>query len=175
MTMTETVDNNSQETCKLATPQEEHQWLTSLVGDWTFESECSMGPEHPPMKSSGKETVRSIGGLWIVGEGEGTMPDGGIGTTLISLGYDPAKKRYLGTWIGSMMTHMWIYDGEMDASGKILTLSAEGPSFTDPTKTTMYQDIIEIKDDNHRILRSQYQGENGEWTHFMTAHYKRKI
>jgi len=39
----------------------------------------------------------------------------------------------------------------------------------------MYQDIIEIKDDSHRILRSQYQGDNGEWTPFMTAHYKRKV
>ena len=24
-------------------PQKEHQWLQKLVGEWTYESECSMG------------------------------------------------------------------------------------------------------------------------------------
>jgi len=173
--MTETKTEKNEHVCKAAAPQKEHQWLTALAGDWTFESECSMGPDQPPMKSGGKETIRTIGGLWILGDGEATMPDGELGTTMITLGYDPAKKRYLGTWVGSMMNHLWIYDGEMDASGKILTLNAEGPSFSDPTKSCMYQDIIEVKDASHRILRSQYQGENGEWTHFMTAHYRRKV
>ena len=45
-------------------PQKEHQWLHKLVGKWTFEGECSMGPDQPPMKNTGKETVRSLGGLW---------------------------------------------------------------------------------------------------------------
>ena len=57
------------------------------------------------------------------------MPGGGPATTLMTLGYDPEKKRFVGTWIGSMMTHLWIYDGALDAAGKVLTLDAEGPSF----------------------------------------------
>lgn len=102
------------------------------------------------------------------------MPDGDTATMILTLGYNPATKRYVGTWVGSMMTHMWIYDGEMDASGKVLTLNADGPSFTDPNKTAKYQDIIEIKDDNNRVLRSQVQGDDGKWFHFMTANYRRK-
>ena len=51
-------------------PQKEHQWLQQLVGKWTSETECSMGPDQPAMKTNGKETVRSLGGLWTIGEGE---------------------------------------------------------------------------------------------------------
>jgi hypothetical protein len=154
-------------------PQKEHQWLQRLVGEWTMEGECSMGPDQPPMKSKATETVRSLGGLWFIAEGKGDMPDGQPCSTVMTLGYDPRTERFVGTWIGSMMTHLWIYDGELDASGKVLTLAAEGPSFTDPTKMAKYRDVIEVKSDDHRILTSHLLGEDGKWTQFMTAHYRR--
>jgi len=72
-------------------------------------------------------------------------------------------------FIASMMTHMWSYDGALDASEMVLTLDAEGPSFTGEGMAK-YQDIIEFVDDNHRILTSRFQDEHGEWQHFMTAH-----
>jgi hypothetical protein len=43
-------------------PQKEHQWLQRLVGEWTYESECSMEPGKPPEKFEGSESVRSLGG-----------------------------------------------------------------------------------------------------------------
>jgi hypothetical protein len=64
------------------------------------------------------------------------MP-GGAATTMMTLGYDPHRKRYVGTWIGSMMTHLWVYGCELDASERVLTLNAEGPSvnFRSPRST----------------------------------------
>jgi Protein of unknown function (DUF1579) len=38
-------------------PQKEHQWLQRLVGEWTYESECSMEPGKPPEKFEGSESV----------------------------------------------------------------------------------------------------------------------
>lgn len=172
--MTDNLTETEQELCKKAEPQKEHEWLMQLVGSWTYEAECLMGPGQPPLKSQGTENVRSLGGLWIVGEGQSQMPDGEPATMLITLGYDPAEKRYVGTWVGSMMTHMWIYNGEMDTTGKILTLNAEGPDFTTPGKTAKYQDIIEIKDSTHRILKSRALGEDGQWHEFMQAHYRKQ-
>jgi Protein of unknown function (DUF1579) len=163
-----------QENLMKTEPQKEHQWLQQLVGDWTSEAEMATGPGQPSTKYSGTERVYMVGGLWMVGEGQGEMPGGGTATMIMTLGYDVQKKKYLGTWIGSMMTHMWHYDGEMDASGRILTLSAEGPSMAGDGTMAKYQDIIEIKSKDHRTLSSRVLGPDGTWNHFMTAHYRRK-
>ena len=154
-------------------PSAEHHWLQKLVGEWTSETECSAGPGQPLQKLSGSESVRSLGGLWTLAEGQGEMPGGGVAKMLMTLGYDPEKKRYVGTWVGSMMTHLWVYDGSVDPSGRVLTLNAEGPSFLAPGKTAKYQDIIEFKSDDHRTLTSQTLGDDGTWHPFMTAHYRR--
>ena len=155
-------------------PTKEHQWLQRLVGEWTFEGECQMGADQPPSKSTGKESVRSLGGLWTIGEGEGDTPDGGACKSIMTLGYDPATKKFVGTFIASVMTHLWPYSGTLDASQKVLTLDSEGPSFTDDGTFAKYQDIIEFITDDHRTLSSQYVGPNGEWIPFMKAHYRRK-
>lgn len=157
-----------------AEPQKEHQWLQKLVGEWTMEADCVMGPDQPPSKSKGSERVRSLGGLWFLAEGESEMPDGNAGQMILTLGYDPQKKRYVGTWIGSMMSNLWIYDGELDAAGKVLTLSAEGPNMAVEGKMAKYRDVIEFKSDDHRTLTSNMLGDDGKWTQFMSANYRRK-
>lgn len=157
-----------------AEPQKEHEWLTRLVGDWTYEGSCSMGPDQPRSHFKGTERVRSIGGLWIVGEGQGEMPGGGPATMLITLGYDLAAKQYLGSWVGSMMTHFWAYRGSMDASGKVLTLESEGPSFAGDGTLVKYRDVMEVKDDDHRVFSGHGIGPDGKWVEFMTSHYTRK-
>jgi hypothetical protein len=157
-----------------AQPQKEHQWLHRLVGEWTYEHEACMEPHESAKKATGAESVRSLGGMWTIGEGRGEMPDGGIGLTVMTLGYDPAKKRYVGSFVGSMMTHLWLYDGALDAAGKVLTLDTEGPSFSGDGKMAKYQDVIEFIDDDYRTLTAYVFGEDGQRTKFMTAHYRRK-
>lgn len=157
-----------------AEPQKEHRWLQQLVGEWTYEAESTAAPGEPPTKTTGTESVRSLGGLWTVAEGEGEMPGGGASTAIMTLGYDPQKKRYVGTWIGSMMTHLWLYEGSLDANERVLTLDCEGPSFHGDGTMAKYQDVIEIKSPNHRVLTSHVLGEDGKWQAFMTAHYRRK-
>lgn len=153
-------------------PTQQHQWLSQLLGQWTIESECVMGPDQPPVRGRGSETVRSLGGMWIVAEGQMEMPEAGVGLTMMTIGYDPARNRYPGTWVGSMMTTMWVYDGELDASGKVLTLHTEGPDFS-TGKTTKFRDVIEIVSADHRILRSHMLQADGQWLSFMKADYRR--
>jgi hypothetical protein len=167
--------NTQQEATMEAKPQKEHQWLQKLVGEWEFEGEAAMGPGQPPAKFTGTESVRSLGGLWFLGEGQGETPGGGAATTMLMLGYDPQKNRYVGTWIGSMMTHLWVYDGgELDAAERVLTLNAEGPSMAGEGKIAQYKDVIEFKSDDHRVLTSHMLGDDGKWQQFMTANYRRK-
>jgi hypothetical protein len=118
--------------------------------------------------------VRSLGGLWTIGEGSGDTPDGGTNHTIMTLGYDPQTKRFVGTFIASMMTHLWPYNGTLDAAGKVLTLDSEGPSFNGDGKMAKYQDIIEFVNDDHRTLTARVLGPDGQWHSMMKAHYRRK-
>lgn len=155
-------------------PQKEHQWLQKLVGEWTCELETTMEPGKPPEKSKATESVRSLGGFWILAEGQGEMPGGGAATTMMTLGYDPERQRYVGTWVGSMMTHLWVCDGALDAAERVLTLEAEGPNMAAEGKLAKYRDVIELKSDDHRVLTSHMLGDDGKWHQFMTANYRRK-
>jgi Protein of unknown function (DUF1579) len=71
------------------------------------------------------------------------------------------------------MPQIWHYEGGLDAAGKVLTLDTEGMNFNQ-TALAKYQDIIEFVSADHRIMTSQILGEDGQWTQFMTAHYRRK-
>lgn len=162
------------ETPMIAEPQKEHHWLQKLVGEWTYESEASMSPDSPPEVCGGTESVRSLGGIWVLAEGQGEMPGGAPMTSLMTLGYDPQKKRFVGTFIASAMTNLWVYDGELDKTERVLTLNAEGPDFTQPGKMAKYKDVIEFKTDDHRVLTSHALGDDGQWHQFMTANLQRK-
>jgi len=106
-------------------------------------------------------------------EGQGEMPCDGSVTTMMPLGYDPQKKRYVGTWIGSMMSHLWVYEGELDASGSVLTLETVGPNMAAEGEIVKFRDTIEFKSDEHRVLISHMLGEDGKWLEIMTADYRR--
>lgn len=155
----------------MGSPQKEHEWLQQFVGEWTYEV-AAQGPEGE-FKSTGSESVRSLGGMWILAEGRGGMPDGDTATTVLTLGYDPALGRYVGTWIGSMMPLLWVYDASMDDSGRILNLDADGPAMSGEG-TARYRDAHEIVSPDHRIMRAHLRQDDGSWKPFMEVHYRRK-
>jgi hypothetical protein len=92
---------------------------------------------------------------------------------IMTLGYDPMKNRFVGTFVGSMMTNMWVYEGALDAKGTTLTLDTEGPSMTGDGSIAPYRDVIEMKSDDVRVMTSQGQGPDGKWVAFMTTTYRR--
>jgi len=161
------------QTAMFGEPAPEHRWLQQFVGEWTTEAEAAE-PGKPPEKMRGTETVRSIGGFWVQGEGKGQMPGGGEATMQITLGYDPQRQRFVGTWIGSMMAHLWVYEGTLDAAQRVLTLDAEGPSMTEAGKLAKYRDVVEVKSPDHRVLTSHVLGDDGQWHQFMTMHMHRR-
>jgi hypothetical protein len=148
----------------------EHGWLKQLVGEWNVEIDAA-GPGGK--KQTGTERVRSLGGLWILAEGRSTTHDGADAATVMTLGYNPEKSAYVGTFIASMMTHMWLYQGWIDRDQNALVLDTEGPSFEDMSKRCRYKDTIRIIDRDYRTLTSSYQGEAAAWYEFMVAHYRR--
>lgn len=166
-------DTKPQESPMHAAPREQHEWLRRLVGDWVYEAGSPVEPGKPAETLTGRETVRFVGDLWFVAEGEGEMPGGGTGRHLMTLGYDPQKERFVGTWVGSMMHHLWVYEGQLDAAGKVLTLESTGPDFEAPGEYRQYRDVIEVEDADHRLLTGRMLDDEGEWQEVMRARYRR--
>jgi hypothetical protein len=149
---------------------QEHRWLRQLVGEWTFEGEATMGPDQTPEAFKGVERVRQLGDVWFLAEGAG---EGGGSMSVATLGYDPQKKRFVGTFIASMMPHLWIYDGSLDAAERVLTLETEGPSMAGDGTTSKYKDVIEVESADRRSMSSHMQGGDGAWTQVMRMSYRR--
>jgi hypothetical protein len=154
-----------------AEPQEEHRWLQKLVGEWTYEATATMGPDKPPESMHGAVTARPLGGLWVVVEERGDPARSDVRTNIITLGYSLQKQRFVGTFVDSGSTFLWVYDGSL--AGNVLTLESEGPAMAGPGTAT-YRDVKELVNDDHFVLRSLAPGENGKWHEFMTSHYRRK-
>jgi Protein of unknown function (DUF1579) len=146
---------------EMPAPTEEHQWLQKLVGEWTTSGKMTMGEEE--MQTTGTETVTAFGGFWTVGEMRGKMPGSDVESrSVITLGYDPLKQKFVGSFISDMMNFLWVYEGTRQ--GNVLTLDCEGPSFKGDGKLQKYQDIIEIKSDNEHTLSSRTLGDDGKWS-----------
>lgn len=153
-------------------PVAEHEWLNNLLGTWRTESTMTM-PDGSQSTAHGTETVESLGGLWSLGTGSGTMPDGSTMEYRVGLGYDVSFKGYRGFWLANMSSHLWKYEGELSADGKVMTLDCTGPDMVVDGKTANYRDVITIVDWDHRRLESFGQGEDGAWVQFMTVNYSR--
>jgi Protein of unknown function (DUF1579) len=158
-------------------PAEEHEWLKKLVGEWSYvgvdASAVSSTAEEPPEPTSkGTETVRSLGGYWIVCEGKS---DTSSMTTLLTLGYDGEKRKVIGTWVCSMMTHIWIYEGSLVMESSLLDLLSQGPAMSGVLgDMDSYREITEFKSNDHRVVASYVQQADQSWKKLMITNYYRK-
>ena len=171
--MTEVLDPQMQAMMEAAKPRKEHEWLHRLVGEWEYEMDAEE-PGKPPVKLRGTGATRSVGGLWTISEGEGDMPGGGRSSMVTTLGYDPQKGKFVGTWLGSMMTYLWVYEGFLDADERVLTLESVGPSFTKPGEMGQYRDIITVVNDDYHTMTGNFLGDDGAWHEMMVMHFRRK-
>jgi hypothetical protein len=160
-----------QEEMAMPEPQAEHRWLQQLVGDWSSEVHVFM--EGQEMTSQGSEHVRAIGGFWTVAENKGEFA-GQPFTGLQTLGFDPEKGKFVGTWVDSVNNYMWVYEGELDAAKKKLTLRTKGKCPMNPDGLSNFEEVIELKSPDHKVFTSSVQGKDGKWTKGMQIEYRRK-
>jgi hypothetical protein len=154
-----------------AKPQSEHQWLDQLIGEWHFEHRCTM-PDGTESATSGKMTCRSLGGMWLIGESSGNTDGPDAWTSIMTVGFDPAKNQYVGTFIGSMMSNIWPYHGVLDEAGQKLALYSEGPKF-DGSGIGKYRDTIEIMDANTWLFISEMQADDDQWIQILDGKHVR--
>jgi len=92
--------------------------------------------------------------------------------SLMTLGYDAKKRRFVGTFLNTMGDFLWVYDGALDEKGRMLLLEADGPDMQDPDKRGRYRDVVEIVSDDERLLRGQFW-KDGDWAELMRMTYRR--
>lgn len=158
---------------ELPGPDKAHGWLKQLAGEWHGSCEMVMEPGKPSVRYESTEKFRMLGEFWAVGESSGNM-GGQPMASIMTLGYDSGRKKYVGTWVDSMTSHLWHYEGSLDATQMTLTLDTEGPDFRSPGKTAKYRDVIQLEGNDRKTLRSQTPSADGTWTTFMTVSYQRK-
>lgn len=158
---------------QMPSPTKKHELLEQFAGEWTAVAETEAAPGTEPIKSEGTESAKVVGGFWLVGQGEADM-NGMQFNSILTIGYDPKTDKYVGTFVCSMDSTMWKYEGSIDESGKKLTLLTEGPSMMDPSQTAKYRETLELVDEDHKLFTSSVQMPDGEWMKFMTVKYERK-
>ena len=131
-------------------PGPEHEMLKKDVGTWDATVEMFMGPPGgAPAVSKGTETVTMLGGLWQITEFKSEMmgqPFEGRG----AMGFDPAKKKFVGTWVDSMTPGYYTVEGAYDPATKTLTGTMEGP---DPSGAVVKtKETTEWKDADTRVF-----------------------
>lgn len=156
-------------------PTSEHERLTYDVGTWDATIECYQGPGADPLVSQGTEVVRLLpGGFWSISDFEGRFGDApfhGHGQT----GYDPMKKRYVGTWIDTMSPSFMTIEGDYDPSAKTLTVYGTGtcPRTGKPFEakmTTLHKD----KDSRVFTMSMKSDETKGEFVKMMEISYARR-
>ena len=154
-------------------PGPEQKLLAKMEGEWDTKMKCQMGPTgEGPVEGSGTYTAKmDLNGYFLVCDlraSIGPMPFAGRAIT----GFDPWKKKYVGTWVDSMSPSLYTIEGEWDKAGKVYTETIEGP---DPTgKPMKFSMVTEIKDDDHLVAKMSMPGEDGKEIVMMEMMYTRK-
>ncbi|MEE9391743.1 MAG: DUF1579 family protein [Planctomycetota bacterium] len=149
-------------------PQKEHKEILKSVGNWEG-TLTSFMPGAPSEPVAAKETVVAVGGFWTQSRFEcefGGVPYVGTGC----VGYDPAKKKYLGTWIDSMSTALAIMEGDYDPKTKLHTMRW---NTIDHISGKPVPSRMEIAHQENSYTSTFYMGE-GKGTKIMVISMKRK-
>ena len=153
-------------------PGPEQEILKQDVGVWDATVETMTEAGGKPNVSKGVETNALLGGgLWLIQDFKGEFmgaPFQGHGVT----GYDPSKKKYVGTWVDSMSTGLSTTEGTYDPKTKTLTSQFEGPG--PDGKTMKMRTTSEWKDAHTRVFTMYSPAGQGEEFAMMKITYKRR-
>jgi hypothetical protein len=157
---------------ELGTPGAPHKVLARMAGSWNTKTKGWMEPDKPPMESAGTcEQKMLLGGRFLQQEYTGEMmgsPFTGIGIT----GYDNHTKKYVSTWMDSMGTSIFFFEGTASADGKTITQEAR---YDDPLKGPMkWRSVTRIVDDNTLVFEMYGADRRGKEEKMMEITYTRK-
>ncbi len=157
-----------------AEPTEYHKLLAEDVGTWDCEMKFwANGPDAEPMTAQGSEVNQMFGDYWLVSKFKGEF-GGQEFEGRASLGYDMAKKKYVGTWFDTMSPYMSFMEGTYDEATKTMTMMTKG---TGPDgNPSVGKNVTVTKADGTRVfsLYSQMPGGGDGLVKMMEIVYRKK-
>lgn len=150
------------------------KWLRQYIGEWETEVDVMMGPGEPHVKSSGSEKTRLLGDYWIVMESKSDIK-GSASESLLTLGYDDARKKFVSSWVDTGTSMLWTFEGKLDPSGRILTMESEGGGIHILGKKPRFKEVTEFKTADHRVYTLSMRQDKGDWLVLTTLHAHRKV
>ncbi len=155
-------------------PLREHEEMAREVGVWDAETTMWMTPDSEPVASKGTETNAMLGKFWLTSVFEGEMM-GEKFTGHMQLGFDPLKKKYVGTWIDSVSPFAFALEGQYDLATHTLTIMMNGTSAQTGQPETA-KNVTRYIDDDTKVFEMYMpvEGKDGEWWKMMEIKYKRR-
>jgi hypothetical protein len=157
---------------KLGTPGGPHKVLAGMAGSWSTKSKCWMEPDTPPMESTGTcEQKMLFDGRYLQQEYAGEMM-GNPFSGICVIGYDNHTKKYVSTWIDSMSTGIYFFEGAAGPDGKTITQESH---YDDPVKGPMkWRAVTRIVDDDNLVFAMYGTDKKGKEEKMMEMTYTRK-
>jgi hypothetical protein len=141
--------------------------LEADVGVWDGDLVVRMGG----VESRNHGTMRThlLGGKWLIAD---WSTDSGDFVGHGVYGWDPAKQKYVGTWVDSMRTFLVTGEGTWDADARTMTFIY---TFELPGRGPITQrEVTEKPSPDHHIFHSFISMNGAPETEFMTVHYTRR-
>lgn len=158
---------------QLGTPGEAHKLLTKMEGRWETLTKSWMEPGQPPDVSAGFcEQKMILNGRFLQQECTGEMMGSkfnGIGFT----GYDNHTRKFVSTWMDSMGTGLYYFEGPANPDGKSFTQRCR---YDDPVKGPMeWRSTCTLVDDNKISFEMYGTVLGGVEEKMMEMTYTRKV
>lgn len=155
-----------------STPNENHQVLEPLVGNWEYSLKMWMAPDAPADESAGtSESKWILDGRFIEEITQGTWMGQPFNGQQV-IGFDNAQKQYMSTWIDNMGTGMMSGAGTFDPATKTLTQTG---SFMCPFKGKMpLRWVTKIIDNDNHVFEAYTNDDSGKEFKHMEIIYKKK-
>jgi hypothetical protein len=158
----------------LMTPTKAHEEMARDVGVWDAESTTWMTPDAEPMTSKGVETNKLLGKMWLISEFQGEF-GGEEFHGHAQVGYDPLKKKYIGTWADTISPFLYTLEGEYDVATHTLTMMMNGTSAMTGKPETA-KNVTRYTDEDHKVFEMYMpvEGQDGKWWKMMEIKYTRR-
>jgi hypothetical protein len=131
-----------------------------------------MGPTGPQKSTGVSERRMGPGGFWLLDDFKADM--GGMAFVGHgAFGYDPAKKKYVQSWVDSTSPMLMTMEGTYDKDGKVLTMSGMGPGMEDG-KPVMMRMVSTMVDANTETFEMYMPGPDGKEMRILKITYTRR-